>query len=461
MGGAPVRLYPCGFWPAPGGADVRRWDKLNERQLAVLKRVGAGDDLSGSDGIDDRRSAGALADRDLVVVTRHGGGWRAEITEPGRFYLEHGHHPDDPAFAVLEAADALPLPKQTPLGASVGRLQKSKRRPAPHTTAAIAAQRRSAAAKLLQRLTEAGGQVLLPKPEPDEEAELRRVIDFAKGHGLALEGKRIEKARMYDGRVRVQLVDGAHLNSNPVKVTPVPVPDEVAKLHPLLASLSEPADVLGVSLHSAPRAFRIMHALLEEAERRGYEVGWSKDTSQGIEIRIDGHVQTVTMEEEQVVQEVMPTPDELAVKKLYSWQRVSPRATMVPSGKLALSVSGDGLYRVQRRWADRKRWTLEDRLGDVLATVESQAREKAERRRAEEERIRQRPLAWEQAMAAARTQFQRGRQVRLLNGQVEAWSRQKESGSSAEPRRSQDTQTETGCSGLTPTQTRSIPPPAP
>ncbi|MEV0065656.1 hypothetical protein [Amycolatopsis sp. NPDC050768] len=390
---------------------------MNERQLAVLQRIHAGDDLSGSDGITDRRSAGALADRGLLVVDRRGGRWRAKITEPGQFYLEHGHHPDDPAFTV--ARELLPQKRASPAVGN-GQRKAANHRPPPHTTAAITAQRRAAATELVEKLVETG-HLLVPKPDPGTEAELRRVIDFAKRHGLAPEGKRIEKTRMYDGRVRIRLVDGPHVNSRPMEITPVPVPDEVANLHPLLSSLTAPADVLGVSTESLPRALRIMHALLTEAQRRGHEVGWAEDTSRGIEIRIDGCVQTVTMDEEKTAQEALPTLDELAAKKMYSWQRVSPQISMVPSGKLAISVGGEGPYRTQRRWADRKRWTLEDRLGDVLSTVELQAREKEERRRDDDERTRQRQSAWEQAMTDARRQFRRDQRAALLATQVEAW----------------------------------------
>src|SRR5882757_2893866 len=62
---------------------------------------------------------------------------------------------------------------------------------------------------------------------------------------------------------------------------------------------------------------------------------------------------------------------------------------MLPSGKLVLSVGGDGLYRVQRRWADRKRWSAQGRPGDVLATIELLAREKEQQRRAEDARARE------------------------------------------------------------------------
>jgi hypothetical protein len=395
---------------------MRRWDRLNERQLAVLQRIGTGDDLSGSDRIAERQSAGALANRGLVVVNRRGGGWRTEITEPGRFYLEHGHHPDDPAFAAAEP----PSSKQSSPQADTTQGKKPKHGPPPASTRLIAVQRRAAVADLLEKLGKTE-QLVLRELNPDDEANLRRVIDFAKRHNLAPEGKRIEKARMYDGSIRVKLVDEPHFNSKPVEARPVPVPQEVPRLHPLLASLSAPADVLGVSKDSLPRALRIMHALIGETERRGYEVGWAQDTSQGLEIRIDGHMQTVTMEEERATREVVPTPDELAATKTYSWQRISPQVRKLPSGKLAVSVGDEGLCRTRRRWADRKRWSVEDRLGEVLATVEAQAREKEERRRAEEERTRQRQLTWEQAMADAKTRFRRDRQATQLISQVEVW----------------------------------------
>jgi len=70
------------------------------------------DDLSGPDGIVDPRSTGALADRGLLTVSRRGSRWRAEITDSGRFYLEHGNHPDDPELAGSAVASERPRPKQ-------------------------------------------------------------------------------------------------------------------------------------------------------------------------------------------------------------------------------------------------------------------------------------------------------------------------------------------------------------
>ncbi|MGI5180135.1 hypothetical protein ACQEVZ_27795 [Dactylosporangium sp. CA-152071] len=89
---------------------MQRWDPLNDRQLRLLQRIAAGDDLSGPDGVSDRRSGRALHDRGLLRVTRKGGTWQAHPTDAGRFYLEHGHHPDHPEHHELSGGSA---PKQT------------------------------------------------------------------------------------------------------------------------------------------------------------------------------------------------------------------------------------------------------------------------------------------------------------------------------------------------------------
>lgn len=63
-------------------------EPTNDRQLDVLRLISSGDDVeTGS-----KTSARALHSRGLVVISTRGG-WTAEITEAGRFYLRHGHHP--------------------------------------------------------------------------------------------------------------------------------------------------------------------------------------------------------------------------------------------------------------------------------------------------------------------------------------------------------------------------------
>lgn len=75
---------------------MRRWDPLNHLQMAVLRRLAAGDDLSGLDEAHARVSARALIRRGLAEVRRREDRSYTVITAAGMFYLEHGHHPERP-----------------------------------------------------------------------------------------------------------------------------------------------------------------------------------------------------------------------------------------------------------------------------------------------------------------------------------------------------------------------------
>ncbi|WP_405614384.1 hypothetical protein OG292_16660 [Streptomyces sp. NBC_01511] len=72
------------------------WSPLNGRQLALLARIGDGTDPVTSDSPELAPTVRALKERRLVTMPRQGGKWQAEITDAGRFFLEHGHHPDRP-----------------------------------------------------------------------------------------------------------------------------------------------------------------------------------------------------------------------------------------------------------------------------------------------------------------------------------------------------------------------------
>ena len=77
---------------------MKRWATLNNRQLVVLQRIGeAGDHVTSAEPT-LARTVYALRDRDLVDVVITGKkAWTTQLTDAGRFYLEHGHHPDRPS----------------------------------------------------------------------------------------------------------------------------------------------------------------------------------------------------------------------------------------------------------------------------------------------------------------------------------------------------------------------------
>ncbi|MFD5157237.1 hypothetical protein ACFWMJ_04065 [Streptomyces hawaiiensis] len=129
-----------------------------------------------------------------MTVDKGGGAARAEITEAGRFCVRHGRHPDD-----AESADRGEPSEPVESSASYGE------RP-------IARVRRAKARELVERLL-AEGHVRFAHADDEEIAEWRRVVNYAKRHGMEPEGKRIEKVPY--GRLGLEffLAKGPHPNA--------------------------------------------------------------------------------------------------------------------------------------------------------------------------------------------------------------------------------------------------------
>lgn len=202
------------------------------------------------------------------------------------------------------------------------------------------------------------------------------------------------------------------------------MPQRINRLHPLLSHLTDPAAVLDVSPEQVSRALRIMHVVFAEAERRGYEVAWAQDTSVGAEIRVGGLRLHVTLSEEWTTRSVVPTLAEVSRKKVYDWQRFQPETRSVRSGKFRLEVStATGGVRWERPawWADRQRWSVEDKMGEVLAEITSRIQAEQDRIAAEERARLQRQRDWESAMVIARARFEEERRITCLTEQLESW----------------------------------------
>ena len=396
---------------------VRKSDPLNARQLDVLRRISSGENVGS--GSTAKTSARALHDRGLVAVSTRGG-WHAEVTDAGHFYLDHGHHPDRPCGTGAPCADKNSKsqlnrqPVATP----------PKRRP-PHVSSRIAPQRRTAAAELIARLVDQK-RIVITNPNDYEIAEWRKVVDFAKRNGMVPADHRIEQSRWRSRDLRIELHEGPHPNTKP-SLDPsqrIEVPEHIERLHPLLSHLKDPAAVLDVSPEQLPRALRIIHTVLTEAEHHGYETGWADDTSAGVEIRAGRFRLHVTLTEEWEKRDVVPTPDELAGKKLYDWQRFQPETKSVRSGKLRLQVATNGIrWDRPAWWADRQRWSVEDKLGEVLTEITSRVQAEQHRIDAEEQAKLQRQRDWEAAMGNARARFQEDRRIDRLTKQLDRWEK--------------------------------------
>ncbi|MFD5738586.1 hypothetical protein ACFXJM_11555 [Streptomyces massasporeus] len=407
-----------------------RWTALNDRQLTLLRDIAAGKDPGAQDpGM--RRSTYALRDRGLVTVSRRGGGWRAEVTEAGRFYLQHGHHPEHPAHGRTAAGES-----KAPVTVAKGRVRGStttatargskpatthKKQPKPYSERPIPVARRAKATKLVERLV-AERHVVISEPDEDEITEWRRVIDFAKRHKLAPAGKRIEKQRLWNaGRdLQISLVDGPHANSgrrSPEENPRVSVPAQLRSPHHAVAALRDSERRLLMPPSLRRRALLLLQGLAAEAERRGYKVREQRvperdhrsahyyngryfpaSCREGVlEIVIDGFTSCVTIKQE------FP-------------QSADPDR----SQQLALDI-GYSRSKRQHHWGDRKRSKLEDVLGIVLRELETRAVEEQQRKLDEERAKEERRIRWEAAMATAREKAAQARFATILREQARQW----------------------------------------
>lgn len=393
---------------------MRRWDPLKPHQLVLLRRIAAGDTLSAPGLAPERRSAGALRDRGLVEISKRAG-WRATLTAAGQFYLDHGLHPDHPDAPARPTTTHRRIktarPKVTAKVAATesetaDRVSDSanetprKRRP-PHRTARIVKDRHQAASDLIAHLV-VNTAMVIQNPDDEELTKWRRIVDFAKRNRLTPPGTRLERSRPYGRHLRIELVCGMHPNArpDPAMAPAVFVPAEVDRWHPLLANTAQTQQRLSVSTNSFLRARRILHALISEAARRRHGVSWVRERGGVLRFVVDGYAYELELREE------------CSDQGMFS----------LTNGKLRIEVETGYEFRGRpRKWADRQRWCLEDRLGDVLAELEERSRLAAERALAERLARAQRRQNWEAAIVVAHECFREQQRIAALEAQLHAW----------------------------------------
>jgi hypothetical protein len=199
------------------------------------------------------------------------------------------------------------------------------------------------------------------------------------------------------------------------------ISDPLNYQHSLVVELIEQRDRLLVSDESLPRLLRFVTLLADGAESRGYSVSVDRDQV-ALQCEKAGHATTLIMGEEYERREVLPSSVDLDQEKLYGWQRVQSKIEAIPSGRLTLEIPEKFHFRGRRRrWADRKRWRLDDKLPEILDEIDARAELVAEEQAAEKHERIEREQEWERAMDSARSQFIEEQRRRLLSEQVNAW----------------------------------------
>jgi hypothetical protein len=378
-----------------------------------------------TDGYAHRVSAAALRSRGLVRVSGRGPNWRAELTDDGRLLLTQ----------LANGAPQAANDQERPGGAST-----DKQPVAPQRSNAGSGRPADSLKtdQLVSEVIAAGGTLRVADDTARGGVNWRQRAYAAQRHGRVPAGKRLSVSRT-DGGFEISLLAGE--TGNELGADAVPVPTQVRSYHPAVRNFRERTALHRVSRKTLPRALRIMQGLATELDRRGHRIACAdigaKDEGYGryrrkeadngqLVVTINGHELTLGLYEKGVglrgPWEERKRRREEAHRTLRfdAWDvgRIEPYDKGA-TGELDLSILTYGPR--QTRWGDRKRWSLEDRLPQVLRELETLAEEAEERRIAREREEAERQRAWEAAMAAAKERAIEHYHLETLRRRAGAW----------------------------------------
>lgn len=378
------------------------------------------------EGYTHRISASALRTRDLVRISGRGETWRAELTDRGREQLERLER-ELPAHTTDGRNGGVAAPVQV--------AHTTERR----TGAALALRSKplSKTEQLVADVLAAGGCLLLPDETAHGGVNWRQRAYAAQRHGKVPAGKRLSVSWTNAG-FEIELLEGE--TGNELGAEAVPVPARLSKYHPVAREFRDRTNLHEVSRKALPRVLRIVHALANEAERRGHRVAcvrvredsyerseWKPSQHGQLVLTINGHELNVRLWEKGAG---LRGPYERQRKR---WQedREKPYRLMLfldrpkpydtgATGELNIEVLGWSHGR-QTKWGDRQRWTLEDRLPQLMRELETQAVEAEKRRLAKEREEADRQRQWEAAMHSAKLRLIEEHRIGVLRSRVSAW----------------------------------------
>lgn len=404
---------------------------LNAAQVAVLEWVSQGCPAGVFSGFEHRISAAALRSRGLVRTTGRGASWQAEITPAGKAVLAQQHDDVEERERPAAAGSSAAVPPEKSEGLPHHSVMHEDVKAAPNRPL-------SKTEQLVADLVAAGGVLRVPYWRNEGEPDYQQRVRSAQRFGKVPAGKRLS-TDLVKGELEIRLED-APAGTN-LELAPVPVPARAGRLHPVAVRFRELTERHEVSRALLPRCVRIVHGLVTEAERRGYKAAiagtrdpgrgrddWSPGHDGHLTITIRDHRYRLRVAEEKVK---LRGPVERHAKYLaslpyaYHGSRTG-RYDADGTGRLTISVES-GYSREGRpaSWADRKSWTLEEKLPDLLRELEVRAAEDDERQLKEQQAADERQRRWELAMERARELFIEAHRADSLRAQVASWQEAK------------------------------------
>lgn len=350
--------------------------QLHQKQIDVLTWIGNGcPDGIYTEGWEHRIIARALERRGLVSVGGRGPTWVATITTAGRTWLDS---PPVAAEIIPEESDA---------------------------------------DRLIDDVIAAGGTLHIPAADA-EAKQWDKLVRLSLKSPKRPHGKKLMIARVGDWYSKEQQISFTERFEDYVTATPVPVPDRVAKYHPVVKHYLTDKQWQFVSQEHLSRAGRILQAVAVEAERRGLQVivpsKAKQNQGQPQHKRVIGHLWIVTKQGEYSV-EIKEIPGTGGAKRGYysDYPKSTPRwisqrqTDFISTGRLDLVLDGPRTPYQGEHFRDARRTTVEDKLPDVFARLDTYA---LEANWAEQERIRvkaERQVRWEAAMVKAKEDYAR------------------------------------------------------
>lgn len=358
---------------------MKRWDRLNGRQLTTLQRIGDGNDPVSEKNPELANTVYALRGRGLVATPRRYGIWTAEITDAGRFYLEHGYHPDKP-----QAKPAAPPPPP----------------PAPR----LPGDKDLAAVDLIEQLRRERGTVRIPEPDDEARKRYRSAISLAKRRGLVPSGHHLLHTGRDMGDLIIRLESDAERDEtewNRIRLAARDVITDPARVAEQVDGDQHSIDVPQALL---PRAHRLMETLSAKIQQHGHKLGVSRShRPPGLFIHARGcqFPVRITRAEDSNAKHLQIEVQVSANGETVSWaddhrMQMEDKLTVMAEEFEPLAVAAE-----EKRIADERAWA---------AQLEQWRREDQER---EQE--------WKTAMARARRRAREEHRQQAFSDALDAW----------------------------------------
>lgn len=395
---------------------MRQWQPLTERQLEVLRWVADGAPATAFSGNGHKAVANALQNRRLVSVSRRGGIWTADLTSAGRYYLDHGSYAP-PGVSLPPVHQVKPVAARGTERKQPAERPRRPARPKPPT----------AAQQLVIDVIAAGGRLRLPNridgryvSHDSLVRKANRATNLPTDHWLKLQHRS-------DGvEVLLRETPGTRIPQRPV-----PIPDKISKLHPVVARYRDTPDIQEVFPEHLPRALTLLHALAAECDRRGYAVEWARDASCDRRDRTDGqflitvggHTYQVRIHEKRGAKGEMLNWQLASTKRLPGWRKAA-HYSYASTGLLQITVErGYGRCSRTAVFAEGKTIALGDKLPNLLRELEIRAAEDEESRQEAEVKADRLKEHWEAALKRAATDHAQAHLRQVLEEQVDLWHR--------------------------------------